>query len=100
MQENVVGDIEGLYIVVPKYFHHSAASIGTEGDISKDFSAKGPASVLPVSEVSMAKSSYVKEKQSEFLRGSHWRVLEGEAESGLRKGLNDMTFKKENKEVG
>jgi hypothetical protein len=34
-----------------------------------------------------------------ILRDSHWRVLEGENESGLRKGLNDMTFKKEKKQI-
>jgi hypothetical protein len=49
--------------------------------------------------VSGAKSSCVK-KKSEFLRGSYWRVLESEAESGLRKGLNNMTFKKEKKQIG
>jgi hypothetical protein len=45
----------------------------------------------------MAKSSCVKEIQSEFLRGSHWRVFEGESESCFRMGLNNMTFNEDNK---
>jgi hypothetical protein len=54
------GDIESVYIVVPEYFHQSSGYTGTEGDISKDFSAKVPESFLPVSEVSIAKSSCVR----------------------------------------
>lgn len=43
----MVDDIEGFYIVVPEHFRQSAGSTGTEGEISKDFSAKGTAAFLP-----------------------------------------------------
>jgi hypothetical protein len=42
----------------------------------------------------MTKSYNVKEKQREFLWGSHWWVIEGEAGNGIRKGPNIETFKK------